>query len=364
MNRACVRAAAVTYGAERRVNDWYVQHRPEVLRSAMDKGLARAFSTADPAGSGFDARMAPFLADPFRGAKVRYLLGPGETALGLELAAARQALVAARLLASEVDVILCASWLPERFVPPGDAVFIARELGVSAPAYNVETACSSGLACLELAEGLLAVGRYHRVLVVLSSTNSRQTGDDDTLGWISSDVAAALIVERGAGPEGILASYVENTAPTCGVFEHRLVVGADGAPRVRMAVGEGGSKALRDSTGPELVRRACLRAVARARVALDDIAFFGFSTPLAWYEGLCREALGIPAHKSRDLFPRLANVGAPFPAVHLHHAIAEGRLRPGELAVLFTVGSVSSAGAMVLRVGEVAVAPMPVGGLS
>ena len=47
----------------------------------------------------------------------------------------------------------------------------------------------------ELAEGLLSVGRYRSVLVVLSNTVSRQADDANTLSWISSDVAAAAVLD-------------------------------------------------------------------------------------------------------------------------------------------------------------------------
>jgi 3-oxoacyl-[acyl-carrier-protein] synthase-3 len=361
MTRAAVRAIGVRYGEELRTNDWYEAHRPALLKRATEKGLAKAFSPddGDETSRGFDVEMARYVADPFRGATVRYLLGPSQTALGLELSAAQDALAAAGCTAKDIDVLLCASWLPEYFVAPGNAVFLARALGVSIPAYNLETACSSGLVGLELTEGLLLTGRYRRALLVLSSTNSRHTGDDDTLGWISSDVAAACVVEASDAQEGILSSYVENTAETCGVFEHRLVPDGAGGARVRMAVGSTGSKALRATSGPELVRRLCLGALARARVRLEDVAFFGFSSPLAWYATLCQRALEIPPERTTDLFPRLANIGLPFPAVHLHHALAEGKLQPGELALLYTVGSVSSAGAMVLRAGEVGLGPHP-----
>lgn len=361
MNFATITGIGTRLGAERRDNTWYATHRADVLRAATEKGLSRAFNTAggDRASAGFDERMAAYVSDPFRGSTVRYILGAGESALSLEIDAARDALEAAGRDGSEIDLILCASWLPEHFVAPGDAVYIASALGVSAPAYNVETACSSGLAALELAEGMLAVGRVKRVLIVLSSTNSRQTGDDDTLGWVSSDAAAAMVVERSSDGTGILASYLENTAATCGTFLHRLVVGPEGRAVVRMSVGEQGGKSLRDSAGPDLVRRACTAAADRAGVSLDDIAFFGFSTPLAWYFRLCVDALGIDPERGHDLFPRMANLGAPFPAFQLHHALVEGRLRKGQLALLFTVGSTSSAGAMVLRVGDVGAAPLP-----
>ena len=245
MPTCALRSIGVRLGSEARDNAWYQQHRPAEFAAETERGLARAFQRADgtAASRGFDDAMAAYLSDPFRGARLRHVLAPGETCLGLELAAAQDALDAAGLRAGDLDVILCASWLPERFVAPGDAVFLARALGVEIPAWNLETACSSALALLQVAEGLLAAGSYRRALLVCSSTNSRQT--DDTLGWISSDVAAAAVVEAPVGDEGLLGAMMVYTAATCGVFENALEA-VDGRGVVRRRVGAEGARALRE----------------------------------------------------------------------------------------------------------------------
>lgn len=342
---AAIRSLAVRLGSERRDNDWYRAHEPERVARAEEEGLARAFRLEGRAEGSFDRAMAAFVADPFRGATQRYVLAPGETCLGLELDAARAALAASG--SDDVDLILCTSWLPERFVPPGNAVFHAAALGTTAPAYNVETACSGASACLQLAHGMISSGLHRRVLVIASSTNSRQA--TDTLGWISSDVAAAAVLEPG--DDGVLASSMVNTAPTNDVFINALEV-EGGCAVVRMRVGPDGGARLRDSSGGELARATCLEAAARAGVGLDDIAYFAFSTPLAWFSRMCADALGVDPERTIDLFPRFANVGAPFPLVHLYTATREGRIRPGDLVMVYTVGSTSSAGAVVLRAGD------------
>lgn len=359
-----IRSLGVRFGAERRTNDWYAEHTPEALAAVRERALEKAFSLSgtDATSAGFDNPMKRYVGDPFRGAKVRYKLGPGEDSRTLEYDAARDALLAAGIDpdgAPGIDAILVASWLPENWVAPGNAAYLAGRLGTLAPAFNIETACSSGIAGMELAEGLIAVGRYQRVLLVLSNTVSRQAEDSNSLSWISSDVAAAVILE--AAPEAtIVSSAMENTSSTCDVFVHHLVPGADG-PRLEMAVGPKGAKPLRDHSGPELVRRLCGRALDRAGVGIDDLGFFGCSTPLAWFAEICSGALGVPSERVNDLFPRTGNVGLPFPLLHLYLARADGRLRPGELGLLYTIGSTSTVGAMVVRGGEWALGPRPEG---
>jgi 3-oxoacyl-[acyl-carrier-protein] synthase-3 len=351
MIRAAVRAVAVQFRAERRTNDWYRAHQPDRVAKAEASGLARAFSIEGEATGSFDRAMAAYVADPFRGATTRFVLGPGETCLDLELRAARAALEASG--DPSFDLLLCTSWLPERFVAPGNAVFHAAALGTQAPAYNVETACSGASACLQLAHGMVQSGLHRRVLCVASSTNSRQARG--SLGWISSDVAAAVVVEGARDGEGLLGACMTNTAATNDVFVNELVVEDDRAV-VRMRVGDHGAAALRQGSGAELVRATCLEALSRAGVRLDAIDYFAFSTPLAWSAQMSADALGVDPSRTIDLFARYANVGAPFPFVHLHEAARAGRIPPGALVLVFTVGSTSSAGAVVLRMGPMVTA--------
>lgn len=362
MRRAAIRSLGARVGRQRRDNAYYEAHFPSLVHEATQKSLAKAFSTegGDHASTGFDQWMAKYTNDPFRGAKIRYVLDKEETCLSLELAAAKDALAAAQMEPSEIDVILCASWLPESFVAPGNAVFHASALSIGAPAWNIESACSSSLAALQIAQGLVAAESYRNILLIVSSTNSRQTSKDDTLGWISSDVAAAAVVtEARSRDEGIRAGYMVNTAETCGVFVHNLVSDPEGKPTVRMDVGVKGSAALRATTGPELVKRCVEGALSRNGLRQSDIQFFGFNTPLAWYSELCCRALDIEPEQTINLFPRYANVGAPFALFNLYHAIAEGKLHDHERALLFSVGSVSSAGALVVEVGPIAIGPHP-----
>ena len=110
----------------------------------------------------------------------------------------------------------------------------------------------------------------------------------------------------------------------------------------------------------ELARARRRLGLARGQVTIaddfDDIPedLSDWTRGARRFSGLCVEALGIDPARTLDLFSRYGNVGAPFPAFALHHGLAEGRARPGDIALLFTMGSVSSSGASVVRLGEVA----------
>src|SRR5687767_7605313 len=83
------------------------------------------------------------------GIKERRIAGPGETTATLATAAARKALAAANLKATDLDLIVCGTITPEMAFP-STACFVAHALGLdSTPAFDVAAACSGFLYALQ-----------------------------------------------------------------------------------------------------------------------------------------------------------------------------------------------------------------------
>lgn len=79
-----------------RKNDYYSEKYPEKITDLHSQGLSRFYSSAKGSEErdSFTSAMAPYLSDPFRGTIERRVLRKHETALSLELRAARDALTA------------------------------------------------------------------------------------------------------------------------------------------------------------------------------------------------------------------------------------------------------------------------------
>lgn len=356
MKAVGLRSIAVAFPSTIRTNDYYRETCPEVVAEAEQKTLARLWAAHDGEPSDFDRAFEPFKADPFRGTVERRALGPDEAMLPIEVRAARDALAAASMSAADIDMVLSSAFLPDQ-IGIGNAVFIARELGIESPAWNIETACSSATAGLQLATAMVRAGQARNVLVVVSCGYSRVADPRDTFGWFLGDGCTAFVVGPCPEGEGHIAAKAINTAQTCGAFWYQIDVEDDG-PRIRIQAAEVAGSALRDTAGPYL--RECVEgAVAAAGVTLDDIDFFAFNTPTAWYGEFCARELGIAADRTISTYPLYANMGPVLWPVNLHHAAALGRVRPGDLVLLYSVGSVSSAGSVVMRWGDVGVGPLP-----
>jgi 3-oxoacyl-[acyl-carrier-protein] synthase-3 len=158
---------------------------------------------------------------------------------------------------------------------------------------------------------------------------------------------------------GVLGMKTMHSAQTCNSLYYDIVAEPEQAPRMVLKATREAGKLLKVTAEPYLLN-ACEGALSAAGVSLSQIDFFVFNTPLAWYATFCAKVLGVPLERTINTFPLYANVGPVLMPTNLYHAAQAGRIKPGDLVLLYTVGSVSSAGAAVLRWGDVALGPSPV----
>jgi len=360
MKSVGLRSLAVSFPAEVRHNDYWRENFPEAVADAERRSMARLFS-ATPARAiqhPFDIEMAPYVADPFRGAVERRVLSDGQTALDIELAAAGHALDAAGMSGHELDAVMVASMIPD-MVGLGNAAFLTRAMGLTIPAWNIESACCGAVVALQNATALVRGGEYRSVLVAVSSANSRVLDDEDSLSWFMADGAGAFVVGEVEPSEGVLGTKVIGTQETCGAFVFEPVAAADGSTRIRLRAGEeSAGQRMRDRAEPQL--RTCVDgALAAAGVGLGDIDFFVFNTPVRWFAPFCARALGIDPGRTVNMFQAYGNLGPALTTANLYHAARSGKIRKGDLVLVFAVGSVSTAGATVMRWGDVGLGPLP-----
>jgi len=323
-----------------------------------EKSLGKLWAKGD-APNVFTAAMLPYLDDPFRGTVERRALAKGETALALEAEAARGALAAAGMSPGDVDLLIVTSFQPDQ-VGVGNAAFLARELGVARPAWNLESACASSVVSFHTACGLVQAGQYRRILVVASCTYTRNADDADSVSWFLGDGCGAFVVGRTEEGYGLLGMHTVPTTETCDTFYYALDGGsADAPPRAVMQCTPSSGKILAETAEPHLV--ACCEGAAReAGVAMKDIDFLVCNTPTAWFSAFAARALGIDESRTISTFPRYGNVGCALMPANLHAAAKAGRIRRGDLVMLYAVGSVSTASAAVVRWGDVALRDEPV----
>lgn len=349
-----VQSIAVAYPPRRMTNDYWRRKYPRLVDDAEAHAGKRVWTEPQNPGP-FELAMRPHFNDAFLGAKARRWLNPGQKVLDLEVDAARRCLDAAGVSAKDVDVALVSAILPDQY-DVGNAAYLAQALDLHA-AFNVESMCSSSVVSLQTAVGLVASGQAKRVLVVVSCAYSRLTEEDDPLCWANGDGAAAMLVGAVDDGAGFVSSHIHSSWPTNGA----LITAPEMTPsglQMRMRPQPGAGKKIGDNAVPQLVE--CVTEVLRkGGHGLADVDFFAFPAGVAWMADFVTRALPIPSTKLLMEHERYANTGPVMTPTHLFAALHAGLAKPGDLTLLFGIGSTSNAASALLRLGNIALGTIP-----
>ncbi len=334
---------------EVRTNDWWRERYPDLVADAEQRTLAKVFSNESESKTTFDRAMRPYESDPFRGAKARHIAGEVD-AVTLEIEAAKKALQAARLAPEDVDLLISAAF-PKQDTVLGNAVFVADGLGLKGAAWNLESACGGPLNSLLTAGALVDAGLHRRVLVSVACTYLSAVPPDETLGWFMGDGAGAFVV--GEGGARILGGHAVHTADTCGtwyyVYDPSLPAG------LRMGANPKTGPVMRATAEPQL-KTCTAGALENAGLTLDDLDFFVFHTPTAWFAEFAADALGVSRDRTLSTYERVANVGPALTTTNLYEAASTERITKGDKVLVFGPGSASSSVAVILEWGDVGLA--------
>ena len=250
----------------------------------------------------------------------------GGTASSLGVQAARRALDDAGIEASSIDFVLLATTTPDRLIP-ATAPTIAAELGLNAPALDLNGACSGFMYALRVAAGLAASGTS-RILVIGSENLSRWTDwTDRTMAVLLGDGAGAVVVEatpdRGEllgfdlGSDGTLTHLL-----TC---EHGGTIWMDGKEIFRRAV-----RVMVDSAE---------RAVAQAGLAMSDISLvIPHQANVRIINAACHR-LGIDESRAVIVLDRFGNTSSASIPLAVDAARSDSRLQAGEFLLLTGFGA-------------------------
>src|SRR5512139_2648341 len=107
------------------------------------------------------------------GIHARYFAEPEVSCSDLATEAARRAMAAAGVDASQIDLIILATSTPD-MVFPSTACIVQRKLGIhGGAAFDVQAVCSGFVYALTLADSLIKTGAAHKALVIGSEVFSR-----------------------------------------------------------------------------------------------------------------------------------------------------------------------------------------------
>ena len=279
------------------------------------------------------------------GIQFRHIAAEGETTATLATEAAQRALEAAGLDASEIGLIILATATPDQTFP-ASATKVQAALGINdCIAFDVAAVCSGFLYALTVADSMLTTGAANRALVIGAETFSRILDwEDRTTCVLFGDGAGAVVLEAREGERGILASCLHADG------RHNGLLYVDGGPSTTGTVGKVRMK------GSEVFRHAVtnLAAVLRevlAKAGLDADAVDWVVPHQANARILDATArkLGLRAEQVVVTVQDHANTSAASVPLALDQAVRDGRIKPGQIAVLEAMGGGFTWGASVIR---------------
>jgi 3-oxoacyl-[acyl-carrier-protein] synthase-3 len=284
------------------------------------------------------------------GIRERRIAAAGETTSDMGLKAARAALAAAGVDAQSVDLIVLATSTPDNTFP-ASAVSVQAGLGIThGAAFDLQAVCSGFVFALATVDGLLKTGSFKRALVVGSETFSR------ILDW--KDRTTCVLFGDGAGAVVVEAQVQAGTRADRGILTAHLR--SDGRHKTKLYVDGGPS-----STGTVGHLRMEGRAVFKHAVAMitdvieDAFRATGYGAhDIDWFvphqanQRIIDDSakkLGIPSEKVVSTVTKHGNTSAASIPLALTAAVADGRIKRGDLIMLEAMGGGFTWGAVLLR---------------
>ncbi len=284
------------------------------------------------------------------GIRNRYIASAEETTGSLAIAASRQAIAAAGIDGTTIDLIVLATATPDQTFP-ATATAVQAALGCGGGiAFDVAAVCSGFLYALGVADSMLRTGMAKRALVIGSETFSRILDwEDRTTCVLFGDGAGAIVLEAresdDAEPRGILSTKLHADGA------HGPLLYVDGGPSSTGTVGKLRMK------GKEVFRHAVTNLADVLTEVLDDVGLQ--ARDLDWvvpHQANARildataRKLGLPADKVVVTVDRHANTSAASVPLALDAAVRDGRIKPGQLVMLEAMGGGFTWGASLIRI--------------
>ena len=284
------------------------------------------------------------------GIRERHIAADGEMTSDLAAAAARDALRDAGLDASDIDLIVLGTSTPD-YTFPATAVAVQDKLGIRrGAAFDLQAVCSGFVFALATADNFLKSGAFERALVIGAETFSRIVDwSDRSTCVLFGDGAGAVVLEARPQPgtladRGVLTTHLRSDG------RHKAKLYVDGGPSSTQTTGHlrmEGKEVFRFAVGAITdVIEAALEATGLTPADIDW--FVPHQANLRIIDASARK-FGIPPDRVVVTVDKHGNTSAASIPLALAEARKDGRIRPGHVVLLESLGGGFTWGSAVLR---------------
>jgi 3-oxoacyl-[acyl-carrier-protein] synthase-3 len=280
------------------------------------------------------------------GIRARHFADADVASSDLALQAARLALQAAGVQATDIDLIIVATSTPD-MVFPSTACILQGKLGVrGGAAFDVQAVCSGFIYALTIADSLIKSGTATKALVIGSEVFSRILDfKDRTTCVLFGDGAGAVVLEASAEP-GILATDIHadgSHAKILCVPGHVCGGSILGDPMLRMD----GQAVFKLAVGVlDETARAVLAKAGKTDADVDWL--IPHQANIRIMQSTARK-LKLPMEKVVITVDQHGNTSAASIPLALDSAVRSGQVKPGQTLLLEGVGGGFTWGAVLLK---------------
>src|SRR5580704_7467320 len=287
------------------------------------------------------------------GIRERHYADPGIATSHLGTEAAKKLLAAKGISADEIEMIVLATVTPDMLFP-ATACLIQDRLGAKkAWGFDLSAACSGFAYALTVGAQFVGSGAHKKVLVIGSDAMSTILDYKDRATCVLfGDGAGAVLLEPAADGEGIL-DFAHDVDGSGGNFLYMPGGGSlhppthDTVDKNMHVVHQEGSQVFKYA-----VRRMAELAVdllERNGFNSDDLALVVPHQANLRIIRAMQERLGVEDAKVMVNIDRYGNTTAGTIPLGLRDAVAEGRLKKGDLVLLVAVGAGYTTGGVLMR---------------
>ncbi|XEC93397.1 ketoacyl-ACP synthase III [Paenibacillus tarimensis] len=283
------------------------------------------------------------------GISERRIAEPDQFCSDLCIGAVRDLLANYPVTVDDVDYILVATSTPDTSFP-SVASRVQAKFGIrNAGTADVQAACAGFVTGLQMANGLILTGAFRKILVIGADTLSKITDyTDRTTCILFGDGAGAALVEAAEEP-----SFIGAYTDTDGQYGHHLYRSALSAKIGEADIAATGTIV---QNGREVYKWAVSRVsegvrhiLSRYEIAVNDIDWFiPHSANLRIIESI-NERTGIPMGRTLYSMVEYGNTSAATIPLALHKGIKEGRIKRGDLLLLYGFGGGLTQSALLVR---------------
>ncbi|MCM1282924.1 MAG: ketoacyl-ACP synthase III [Muribaculaceae bacterium] len=273
-----------------------------------------------------------------------------ETTTSLSVEAAKNALAAANVSASEIDLIIAATVSPDYIFPTLSCEVQAALQATGATAFDIGAGCSGFLFAMGTADGYFRTGRYKKALIIGAETLSKM------MDW--SDRSTCVLFGDGAGAAVLSAEGDQLKAMTQGSDgAGGMALKCDNRP-VNNLYHQLGAKtySFTEMDGPAVykfavrtVPAAISRVLEESGTPVDDVKLFVLHQANRRIIEAVAKRLGQPMEKFPMNMQECGNISAASVPILLNQILAENRIMPGDKVVLAGFGAGLTWGACVLE---------------